>query len=239
MFAGIQMVFHIQELCDHIARHIALHKSSHDDLKSTALVCQTLCSSAQSQIFRQVSLDPWEVPGGDTGTIYSTSDAVVAGISAARRLSAVLTASPHLLRHIRCLSVLGRLEILELVSNMRIPFLQKIRINFDDTPWSDDTRWSEDTRWDDEVLRVSRDLIGSPSIREVEIHNVFSSASQGLSLDLFTSLFETRPRDIYSLGFFLVKPTSPLPPRLYLIPREGVHRSKDCSYVSRIIWGPG
>ncbi|KAJ7455796.1 hypothetical protein FB451DRAFT_1373097 [Mycena latifolia] len=192
------VVFQLQELCDQIACHIALHDSSQADLKSTALVCQTLCSSAQSQIFRHVELDPWALP---QGFMHDVDTALAAGASAARRLSAVLTASPHLLRHIRDLSVLAGSEILEFVSNLRFPLLRKIKIGFQ-TIWPDEN-----------VLRLSRDLIGLPSIREVEIVDLHIGIDvpDDPRLNFFPSLFETCTRDISSLAFISVIPSSALP----------------------------
>ncbi|KAJ7493822.1 hypothetical protein FB451DRAFT_1491251 [Mycena latifolia] len=148
MSEAIGMVFHVQELCDQIVYHLmpVLHKSSQADLKSVALVCPTLCIAAQSQIFCDIDLDPWKLLVRRSFGSIPSSEAVLtlvltSGVSSGRRLSAVLAASPHLLRHIRHLSVPGRSEILEIVSNMRIPLLRKIKISFGDTPWpSDDGR---------------------------------------------------------------------------------------------------
>ncbi|KAJ7455130.1 hypothetical protein FB451DRAFT_1278521 [Mycena latifolia] len=54
-------LFHIQELCDRIASHVKLDESPQD-------VSQTLCTSAQAQIFRHVSLDPWDSETGRLST---------------------------------------------------------------------------------------------------------------------------------------------------------------------------
>ncbi|KAJ7493829.1 hypothetical protein FB451DRAFT_1551167 [Mycena latifolia] len=195
-----EMVFRLQELCDQIACHIT-HEASREDLKSAALVCHTLCISAQSHIFHHVGLDPWELPDGDICT-HDSETALSAASSASRRLSAILTASPHLLRHIRHLSVLGRSEILKLVSNLRLPLLRKIEINFQDTPWPDD-----------DALHLARDLIGLPSVREVEIRELYMRLGMpgDLDLKLFPSIFDTCTRDLHSLAFISIIPTSTLP----------------------------
>ncbi|KAJ7493824.1 hypothetical protein FB451DRAFT_1215511 [Mycena latifolia] len=198
MSDAAKMVFHIQELCDQIAHHIALDKSPKPDLNSVALISQRLCISAQSQIFRHVDLDR-DPPDGFMHHPHAT---LTIALSRTRRLSAILTVSPHLLRRIRHLTVLGRLQVLELVSNMRIPLLQRIIINFADTPCPDDG-----------VLRLSRDLIGLASIREVAIVGLYEryEVPSDLRLDLFASLFETCTADIYSLSFISVSLTAALP----------------------------
>ncbi|KAJ6536437.1 hypothetical protein DFH09DRAFT_1179003 [Mycena vulgaris] len=166
-------VFSIQELCDQIAQQItddiAFEELPYDDLKSTALVCHTLCISAQSQLFRHV-------------------------ISAARRLAAILSASPHLLRYIRHLSIVAYSEILKPLATIRFPGLAKLCISFIDMELADA-----------EVFLLIRDLIGLPSICEVEIrdldHTQFTS-------DHFTSLFETCTRSLGALICHGVCPSS-------------------------------
>ncbi|KAJ7488283.1 hypothetical protein FB451DRAFT_1553712 [Mycena latifolia] len=193
MVDATETVFGLQELCDHIAYHLSLQKSSRHTLESTALVCQTFRVSAQSQLFRHVDLDPWAAGG-----LYkhSSDSALATALTYSHRLSAILTASPHLLRHIRSLSVLGRSEILQLVLGIGFPLLQKISFNFKDLEGPND-----------DVFQLTRECIGLPLIREVEIFNLFKREREQPS-DLLTSLFESRTRDLDSLAFSLVQLTS-------------------------------
>lgn len=176
-------VFSIRELCDQIALYLALCGSA-DDLKSAALVCHTLCGSAQSQIFRHVILDPYLLPGHHR---MNQVAALLAATSRFHRLSRVLTASPHLRQSIRAVSLLGELQILQFVSSRQLTHLQEIRFNFHGT------RWAEV-----DVLRCARDLIALPSIRKVEIRGMYGS---GGTLDGLTSLFETCTTQLQSLTF--------------------------------------
>ncbi|KAJ7493807.1 hypothetical protein FB451DRAFT_1387955 [Mycena latifolia] len=164
------MVFCLQELCDQISHHIALHSSSLSDLlvESTALVCQTLCSSVQSQIFRHVGLDPW------VQNVFHDSNSALA--VATPPLCAFLLFSP--LHLTSCATFV----------------ISKIRINSYDGPWPDDKIYwlHRRTGW-----------------------------SSGLSLDLFASLFENRPRHMHAFAFAWVWPTSVLPTQSRLRPSEG------------------
>ncbi|KAJ6576044.1 hypothetical protein DFH09DRAFT_1311494 [Mycena vulgaris] len=81
-----EVVFRIQELCEHISAQITLQPSPQDGLKSAALVCHTLCNSAQPHIFRDIIINP-------------------------SHLRDRLQTSPHLLRSIRSLSVLAQSAI--------------------------------------------------------------------------------------------------------------------------------
>ncbi|KAJ6576144.1 hypothetical protein DFH09DRAFT_1150497, partial [Mycena vulgaris] len=145
MAAAAETFFSIQELCDQFTHHIALNRSSQDDLKSIALVCHTLCNSAQSQIFRHIILDTPEV-----------------ALSTVHRLSTILQNAPQLLRSIHSISVLVTSAILRPLSIIHFPVLRKIRFDFLVTPWE---------ALSDE-LRFVRDFIGLPSIRDVELANL-------------------------------------------------------------------
>ncbi|KAJ6562799.1 hypothetical protein DFH09DRAFT_1478870, partial [Mycena vulgaris] len=149
-----QPVFDVQELCDHICDDIALLASSYDDLRSTALVCHTLSISAQSRIFRHISLEPWElVPRGRQAlTLHSAIRSV---ISASIRLSAILSASPRLLRSTHHLSIIALSEVLFPLSSIRFPALRKLRLHFSWTATSDS-----------DAFHLARDFVGLPSIRE-------------------------------------------------------------------------
>ncbi|KAJ6600323.1 hypothetical protein DFH09DRAFT_1128042 [Mycena vulgaris] len=136
-----QQVLSIQELCDELARHIALSASSQGDLRSLALVSHMFCSSAQSQIFCDVNLESTKAPHLPT-------------ISIIRRLAHLLATSPHLLRYIRHLTICADSEILKLLVTIRFPALRKIRIRF---------------TYNDDSFLLARHLVGLPSIREVEI----------------------------------------------------------------------
>ncbi|KAJ7822027.1 hypothetical protein B0H13DRAFT_362956 [Mycena leptocephala] len=197
MSASASELFYVQELCDRIVSHVKLDESSQDDLKSLALVSQTLCSSAQAQIFRHVSLDPWDSEMGK----LSTNPGVPRIPISARRLSVILAASPHLLPHIRSLRVLAQIEILELVLKMQLPLVKKIAFNFQVT-----RGWGSDDR----LPRLTGDLIGLPSIREVEICQLSTSFSF-LSLKLLPSLFQRCSQDIHTLAFISFSATFAFP----------------------------
>ncbi|KAJ6494149.1 hypothetical protein DFH09DRAFT_1104292 [Mycena vulgaris] len=166
-----ERVFRIPELCDHIVENVALHSSSAADLKAIALVCQTLAIAAQSQIFRHIIVDPY-LP------FRPSHRNLNAAVSALHRLSAILTTSPHLLRFIHRLSIYAKPEILASASRIEFPVLQKLHLRFLDP---------KDPHED--ALLLVRDLIGLPSIREVEIQDMGNY--QELNWDFFTSLFET------------------------------------------------
>ncbi|KAJ7488287.1 hypothetical protein FB451DRAFT_1391234 [Mycena latifolia] len=207
-------VFGIQELCDQISHHIALYDPSQATLKSAALVSQTLCIAAQSQIFRHVDLDVWRIFGvARTGADYPALDAAP---SAFRGLFAVLAASPHLLRYIRSLSVPTHSRILEWVLGMELS-LQKIRLNFMSTKSTDV-----------DALRLARDCIGLPSIRKVELVNVH------LPLDRIAFLFESCGSNLDSLSFSCVDPYWDLSngPVLHSTERRAQIRKLKLFYVS-------
>ncbi|KAJ7488437.1 hypothetical protein FB451DRAFT_736948 [Mycena latifolia] len=186
-------VFGLQELCDQITHYVALQSSPYDDLGSTALVCQTLCISAQSRIFRHIILDPYQLSNGHLHTLDSALSTAACRF---RHLSAILTTSPHLKSAIRRLSVLAQPEILKLVSQIRLPLLCEICLNFNArSP-------------DADILRLTRDWIASPSLREVELVNL---EAEWLRLGYLDSVFETCTRHLESLSFrsigVLLKPT--------------------------------
>ncbi|KAJ6576157.1 hypothetical protein DFH09DRAFT_1078492 [Mycena vulgaris] len=173
-----ESVFGIQELCGQTANHMALHATSHDDLKSTALVCHTLRISAQRQIFRHVNLDPLpRRASAYSAESRSTGESVLgAATLVLRRLSTVLTASPHLLRSITSASILASPEILEPLSSIRFPVIEKISFNF-----------LEMQPLDDNIIRRTRDWIALPSIREM----VLTGFCQKLVMDHISAIFET------------------------------------------------
>ncbi|KAJ6576050.1 hypothetical protein DFH09DRAFT_1150273 [Mycena vulgaris] len=199
-----EAVFCIQELCDQIADHIALSTPSQDDLKSLALVCQALCISSQSQIFRHVILNPYELPGSDG---VGTRTAPELALSAFHRLSAILATSPHLLRSIHHLSVFAKAEVLEPLSNIRFPALRKIRFDFDFLDLLDEGQLH--------ILHGVRGFIGLPSIHEVEL-----IALGELPLDSFASLFETCSPNLKALTFSDVELPATLPSVSLPRPRE-------------------
>ncbi|KAJ6540130.1 hypothetical protein DFH09DRAFT_1283007 [Mycena vulgaris] len=192
-----EAVFSIQELCDELAYHIALEASSRDDLKSAALVCRTLCISAQSQIFRHVILDPALLPGAHMPWIGGINPTVPYAIAAFHRLLAAVTSSPHLLRFTRFLDVPVTVGMLEPLSTMRFPVLQTIRLVFGYTLLS---------AREEDIFHLARDFIGLPSIREVAV-----AGSLEMGLDLFGFLFEAYNPHLESLTFDQVLPLSALP----------------------------
>ncbi|KAJ6595593.1 hypothetical protein DFH09DRAFT_143426 [Mycena vulgaris] len=191
MALAANAVFSVQELCDEITCHIALH----GDLSSAALVCHTLCTSAQSQIFHHVGLDPFELPDGYQ---YIAASALEAAGAALLRLSAILATSPHLLPSIRSLSVLARSEILEPLSRIRFPLLRRIRFNFTITPSLDGDAW-----------HLARNCIALPSLRSVEVFGVYSGPHLRLELDGLESLLETCTPDLSALSLRTFHVNSP------------------------------
>ncbi|KAJ6576131.1 hypothetical protein DFH09DRAFT_1361718 [Mycena vulgaris] len=189
--AATQAVFRIQELCNQILQHLSLDGLSRADLKSTALVCHTLCTSAQSQLFCHIVLDPLLLHWGRHDTMSSM---VKTSTLAVRRLSAILTTSPHLRRCIHHLSVFAMAEILGPLSSIHLPALWSIHLNFLGL------RQEEYN-----VMDWSRDWIALPSIREVQIANV----GIRVDVDSLAALFETHSSRLDSVSFTGVHPTSP------------------------------
>ncbi|KAJ6565200.1 hypothetical protein DFH09DRAFT_1157833 [Mycena vulgaris] len=189
-------VFSIQELCDHIAHQIEDNglDPSHSDLKSLALVCQTMGIAAQSQIFHHVILDPAQLPRRASGETHTPLQVAHTSL----RLSDILATSPRLLSLIRRLSIFANAGILEPLTTIQLPVLQQICVRFAEVPWSGDN-----------VIRFTQRLIALPSIREVHVvggwHNY--------PLDLLESLFETCARSLESLSFHnVVVPPTPFTP---------------------------
>ncbi|KAJ6603307.1 hypothetical protein DFH09DRAFT_392936 [Mycena vulgaris] len=196
-----ETIFSIQELCDHLAGHIASHpdQTSHCDLKSAALVCQTLCISAQAQLFRHVIITPLQFlskrnaadaalsNSPATSSVFAARRTPALAAAAAHRLSAVLAGSPHLARYIRQLDVFADPPIVKSVSMIQLPALQKIRV------------WFNPREPAAEALHFARDLIGLPSIRDVELIDL--ALPVDLPFELFTSLFDTCTRHLESLTF--------------------------------------
>ncbi|KAJ7280425.1 hypothetical protein C8J57DRAFT_125333 [Mycena rebaudengoi] len=170
-------VFMIEELCDHITNDISLQDSSQADLKSTALVCRTLRYCAQSHLFRHVRLDREQNP----------PHTQAATAAASRRLSTILTESPHLLGAIRQLTILAIPQILEpLISrNIWFPLLQGARLNF----------WETLVPPDESALRFLESIIGLPSLFTLEI-----SLLQGVPFERFTSLFDNCSPNLCTLA---------------------------------------
>ncbi|KAJ6563065.1 hypothetical protein DFH09DRAFT_1159244 [Mycena vulgaris] len=218
-----ETVFSIQELCNHLARHIACHKTSYRDLKSAALVCHTLCISAQSQLFRDVIITSTrfsynaedaalEMGSPATATerarelrARTVRRALEAPVAAALRLSAILTASPHLTLYPRQLTICPAAPVVKSLSSIRFPCLQRIRFDFDMGTI------------DADVLHITRDFIDLPAIREVEI--IHLSMREGIPVDLFRVLFETCTNQLDSLALVYATFPSALP--AISVPRAG------------------
>ncbi|KAJ7676153.1 hypothetical protein B0H17DRAFT_1140127 [Mycena rosella] len=95
-----------------------LKKSTIQDLKSFSLVSQVLLFPAQSLLFR------------DIGCMTLTADSWHQDeLSCWRRLAAMFKCSPHLMGHIRHLSITAHYEILSLVSAINLSRLRIIRIS--------------------------------------------------------------------------------------------------------------
>ncbi|KAJ7456219.1 hypothetical protein FB451DRAFT_1277249, partial [Mycena latifolia] len=158
------------------AYHLSLHKSSRPALKSISRLPDTLRLRSVSAL----SPRPPRFKGSFRCIVQAEF-----GLSACRCLHVyapalcTLTASPHLLRHIRSLSVIGRSEILQVVLDIGFPLLQKISFNFQDLEGPDD-----------DVFQLTRKCIGLPLIREVEIFNLFKrgGSSPGISSHLASEL---------------------------------------------------
>ncbi|KAJ6524906.1 hypothetical protein DFH09DRAFT_1189195 [Mycena vulgaris] len=133
-----QTVFDVQELCDHICDDIALLASSYDDLRSTALPYLLAPGPAQ---------------------IGTRDSAIQSVISASIRLSAILSASPHLLRFTHHLRIRAESKVLFPLSNIRFPALRKLRLTFSRTA----------TLHDSDAFHLARDFVGLPSIRDVRL----------------------------------------------------------------------
>ncbi|KAJ7488372.1 hypothetical protein FB451DRAFT_1553771 [Mycena latifolia] len=189
---AVQTVFSIQELCDHLCYYISLHSTSQDDLKSTALVCQNLCISAQSRIFRHLTLDPSQSP---RGYVHSSESRREAAESASCRLAG-LRATPRLLGHVRHLTVLAQAGVLKPVLDTGFPLLQKISFNFIDTDLSPDDH------------DLTRDCVALPLICELELMDLRTT---GVRYHHFASLFDTRTQHLDSVALLGIQPTGPPP----------------------------
>ncbi|KAJ7488357.1 hypothetical protein FB451DRAFT_1391298 [Mycena latifolia] len=192
---AVQTVFSIQELCDHLCHYISLHATSQEDLKSTALVCQNLCISAQSRIFRHLTgtLDPSQSP---RGYMHSSKSRREAAESASCRLAG-LRATPHLLGHVRHLTVLAQAGVLKPVLDTGFPLLRKISFNFIDTDLSPDDH------------DLTRDCVALPLIRELEFMDLRTTT--GVRYHHFATLFDTRTQRLDSVALLCIQPTGPPP----------------------------
>ncbi|KAJ6524884.1 hypothetical protein DFH09DRAFT_1189142 [Mycena vulgaris] len=187
-----QTVFDVQELCDHICDEIALFASSYDDLRSTALVCHTLSISAQSRIFRHIILEPWQLVPRSGQALDSAIRSV---ISASIRLSAILSASPHLLRSTHHLSIMAHSKVLFPLSSIRFPALRKLRLGLSWTPTSDS-----------DAFNLARAFVGLPSIRDVGLHSLYYPMPEHL-----TAIFDVSGPHLDSVAFVAIFSRSPLP----------------------------
>ncbi|KAJ7488396.1 hypothetical protein FB451DRAFT_1529734 [Mycena latifolia] len=185
-----ETVFSIQELCDHIADHIALQPSSCNTLKSAALVCRTL--SAQSHLFRHVLLALSQRRGE---SMYGEESGGKADVSASRCL-AILRASPRLSRHVRHLTILAQPDILLRVLDVRFPCLRKLSFKFVYPKWPADQSG------------LTHDCIALPPIREVELTDCGDCLTD---LHFVASLFDNSSPQLHSLIFSYVR-VSPSPP---------------------------
>jgi hypothetical protein len=121
------------------------------DLKSTSLACRSFVSHAQSHIFREIQVSIWAKHYGDYGEERGVQ---------ANRLTALMESSPHLIRHVRSLTVEG------CEPEMVIP-LARIR-------WSRvDTLELEDITEDpsDDCARSIHTLVGLSSLCTLTIRN--------------------------------------------------------------------
>ncbi|KAJ6540115.1 hypothetical protein DFH09DRAFT_1323137 [Mycena vulgaris] len=199
-----ESVFSIQELCDHIAHHIAVDDSPHDTLKSTALVCQTLYIPAQSPTSSSIhSTFPVRIGGIGTVEVEAVGASwwyFEAIVSRTLRLSGILVASPHLLRFINSLHLLADTAVLTLLSGTHFPVLRKFGLNFFTRKFP-----SAD------VFHFVRDLIALPSMREVDIVQLTKDQNRGS--DVLATLFERCTRAweavIFQNNDWLISPSRP------------------------------
>ncbi|KAJ6518480.1 hypothetical protein DFH09DRAFT_1287521, partial [Mycena vulgaris] len=158
-------VLSIQELCDQIAERLALSSSPHGDLKSLALVCHKFRTSAQSQIFGYIILNPHQLPrkaDESRHTVYDIAASVL-------RLSDILATLPHLLGSIKTVSVAVRDPEATFYDSLSRPAVDLVG----------------------DAFHLSRDCIGFSSIREVKItHDLtedfdrFSTLYESCTLEL-------------------------------------------------------
>ncbi|KAJ7648515.1 hypothetical protein B0H17DRAFT_429189 [Mycena rosella] len=155
----------------------------------------------------------------------SASRELERGVAAARRLSAVLTASPHLLHSIQHLSIPLKSELLVSLSSTLFPVLQKISFTV--------------PALQDNDISCCQRFIALPSLREVELTN----SCGALDVDHLSSIFEpcTQNLDSITFGGFPIKPTrgldisAPVPPR-NRESRAGIKKLKLYKPDNLVIW---
>ncbi|KAJ6565144.1 hypothetical protein DFH09DRAFT_1314952 [Mycena vulgaris] len=201
--------FSIQELCDKITDYLvadhSFHPSPQDDLKSFALVCHRFPVSAQSQIFREIILDPHQHPRLVDGSPHGSLRTIRDVAASTPRLSDILATSPHLLRSIQSLSVAATPEVLKPLSTIHFPVLRKIRLNFN---------FGLGIQVDD-ALHLSREYIGLPSIRELKLVQCFTQ-----NLDALSTLLEASTPELQTVTFHDVWVTSVSPALAHPVERR-------------------
>ncbi|KAJ7111379.1 hypothetical protein C8R44DRAFT_985518 [Mycena epipterygia] len=111
-------VLRVQELCDYIASF--LHESR-TDLKTCALTCSTLTSSAQRHLFHDIILnrDILDVDAFSFRPRFDEGDTC-------RRFCSVLQATPHLVPFVRRLRASLEEDVVEQLRKVDFPNLQDI-----------------------------------------------------------------------------------------------------------------
>ncbi|KAJ7267865.1 hypothetical protein C8J57DRAFT_1326023, partial [Mycena rebaudengoi] len=146
-------LFKIQEICDHITDFLAASRHSVSDLKSSALVCPGLYGSAQTHIFRHIIIRPY-MPDGSH--YFPESHMDIWGM-ACFSLCSLLTASPHLIRLIRHLTVLDKSDMLSPLAKIAFTHLREISF--------------ENLKLTDSAFLAAQQLIGLATVRVLRLTN--------------------------------------------------------------------
>ncbi|KAJ7445643.1 hypothetical protein FB451DRAFT_1568068, partial [Mycena latifolia] len=149
--------FDVQDLWYHI---LGFLRGRTSDLKNLALVSRAMCPAAQSVLFDDIDLEPPQFE--DDALIYLTTQDFDASC---RRLGAVLTESPHLLKYIHSLKLTVTSDVLDQLCSMGLTSLRYIDIKF------------RNFRLDNSLIEPLQNLFSLPSIRRIE---VTSHVSPGL-----------------------------------------------------------
>ncbi|KAJ7101825.1 hypothetical protein C8R43DRAFT_1047678 [Mycena crocata] len=145
------------------------------DLRSCALAASSLRRASQSYLFRYLTIDyPVCTP------LLTPEEAQASAGAAARRLREAFAASPHLGFCVLSLAAAADIQIIEQVAAMHLPNLAKMRL-YDNYTYG----------IHGELIEPLQRLIGSPSMRCVEVCTSYFSAA----------IFDTCTRNLTEIGF--------------------------------------
>ncbi|KAJ7216026.1 hypothetical protein GGX14DRAFT_607180 [Mycena pura] len=197
-------IFAIQELCDEITYHIVYSQCPSVDLQSATLVCRTLCLAAQPQLFRHVSLSPYELPWRqDTPPSFLAA--------AARRLASTLAHSPHLLPYIHSLGILCTVDTMQPLSTFQFPALKAISFVFGDTKSPDK-----------DVLQWAHGWIALATMQEV----VITGRCREIQVDHLGILFEGCSPNLIALTIYVTLKSTPTSAPISFRPGHRAHISR-------------